>query len=70
LIEELHARQHPGAPLQFNDAALTIREELARRHLELMSYEVINRKFAAHIGKYDGLFARFCSGTASKRRKV
>jgi hypothetical protein len=46
--------------LQFSDAALVIREQLERKHLDLMAYEVINRKLAAHIGKYDGLFARLC----------
>jgi hypothetical protein len=60
LIECLHQREHPGAPLRFNDAALAIREELERRHLSLMACEIINRKLAAHIGKYDGLFARLC----------
>ena len=40
--------------------ALAIREQLERRHLALMAYEVINRKLAAHIGKYDGIFARLC----------
>ena len=60
LITQLHERKHPGAPLQFDDAALAIREELERKHLDLMAYEVIDRKLAAHIGKYDGLFARLC----------
>jgi hypothetical protein len=60
LIVQLHERKHPGAPLQFDDAALAIRQDLEHKHIELMSYEVINRKLAAHIGKYDGLFARLC----------
>jgi hypothetical protein len=60
LIVQLHEREHPGAPLQFDDAALEIRQGLEQKHLELMAYEIINRKLAAHIGKYDGLFARLC----------
>jgi hypothetical protein len=60
LIVQLHERKHPGAPLQFDDAALEIRQGLEHKHLELMAYEIINRKLAAHIGKYDGLFARLC----------
>jgi Protein of unknown function (DUF3987) len=60
LVEWLRERERLPAPLQFNDAALVIREELEQRHLDLMAYEVINRKLAAHIGKYDGLFARLC----------
>ena len=60
LVERLHRRERPVAPLRFNDAALAIREDLEHRHLDLMACEVINRKLAAHIGKYDGLFARLC----------
>jgi hypothetical protein len=60
LIGHLHHSPAPPAVYQFSDAALVIREELERRHLELMGVEVINRKLAAHIGKYDGLFARLC----------
>jgi DNA polymerase I-like protein with 3'-5' exonuclease and polymerase domains len=60
LIEELHERECPPTPLRFNDAALAIREELEQTHTDLMAYEAINRKLAAHIGKYDGLFARLC----------
>ena len=60
LIEHLHRRKRPLAPLRFDDAALAIREGLERRHLDLMACEIVNRKLAAHIGKYDGLFARLC----------
>jgi hypothetical protein len=60
LIVQLHERQPPSEPLRFDNAALAIREELEQKHLDLMAYEVINRKLAAHIGKYDGLFARLC----------
>ena len=37
-----------------------LRQELERKHLDLMRVEAVNRKLAAHIGKYDGLFARLC----------
>jgi hypothetical protein len=37
-----------------------IRKELEQKHLDLMAYETINKKLAAHIGKYDGLFGRLC----------
>jgi Protein of unknown function (DUF3987) len=60
LIARLHERERPPTRLQFSDAALVIREQVERKHLDLMAYEVINRKLAAHIGKYDGLFARLC----------
>jgi hypothetical protein len=60
LIEKLHASHQPPAPLQFDDGARAIREELERKHLDLMACEVINKKLAVHIGKYDGLFARLC----------
>ena len=60
LIVRLHERENPGTVLEFEDTALLIRQKLERKHLNLMNYEVINRKLAAHIGKYDGLFARLC----------
>ena len=46
--------------LRFDDAAQEVRRRLERRHLQLMAAECINRKLAAHLGKYDGLFARLC----------
>jgi hypothetical protein len=36
LIGKLHERPRPRTPLQFNDAALEIRQDLARKHIELM----------------------------------
>jgi hypothetical protein len=52
--------ERPFDDVVLSDAAITIREKLEARHLELMAYEVVNKKLAAHIGKYDGLFARLC----------
>ncbi len=46
--------------LRFDDAAQEVRRRLERRHLQLMAAECVNRKLAAHLGKYDGLFARLC----------
>lgn len=46
--------------LRFDDGAQAIRARLEERHLVLMQTELINRKLASHIGKYDGLFARLC----------
>jgi DNA polymerase I-like protein with 3'-5' exonuclease and polymerase domains len=60
LIQHLHDSPQPPAPYQFGDAALALRKELEAKHLELMSCEAIHRKLGAHIGKYDGLFARLC----------
>jgi hypothetical protein len=60
LIEQLHQRAPPPTPLMFADDALAIRAELERKHLDLMACEATNKKLAAHIGKYDGLFARLC----------
>ena len=60
LIVRLRERSPPPQPLQFAEAALAIRHQLEQRHLDLMACEIINRKLAAHIGKYDGLFARLC----------
>lgn len=49
-----------GARLLFDDDAQAIRRDLEKKHLDLMAVESLNRKLAAHIGKYDGLFARLC----------
>src|SRR5262245_50633223 len=46
--------------LVFDDGAQAIRNELEKRHLSLMAVEVVNKKLAAHIGKYDSFFARLC----------
>jgi hypothetical protein len=47
-------------PLKFDDGALKIREELERKHLDLMLLEGLNRKLTSHFGKYNGMFARLC----------
>jgi hypothetical protein len=61
LIQGLHSLTPPTAPIQFSDAALAFRAECEKRHLDLMTtYEALNKKFAAHVGKYDGIFARLC----------
>ncbi|MGY8639189.1 DUF3987 domain-containing protein [Bradyrhizobium sp. 14AA] len=46
--------------LRFDDGAQCYRQELELKHLELQSLECVHRKLAAHIGKYDGIFARLC----------
>lgn len=67
LINWLHDRENLltgggaiPAVLRFDDGAQTLRQELERKHLEFMSCESVNRKLAAHIGKYNGIFARLC----------
>src|SRR5262249_19839545 len=66
LISRLHNIDNPllgggtVATLRFDSAAQEYRQELERKHLELQSCETINRKLAAHIGKYNGIFARLC----------
>ena len=48
------------ARLIFSEGAQRIRRELEEKHLGLMAVECVSRKLAAHVGKYDGLFARLC----------
>jgi hypothetical protein len=60
LIERLHALAQPFDDFQFDDGALVIRRQLEQKHHDLIKCEAISRKLAAHIGKYDGLFARLC----------
>ncbi len=66
LIERLHgltpAQSIVGdMPLEFDNEARLLREELERRHHAMVSsIEHVNRKLASHLGKYDGLFPRLC----------
>jgi hypothetical protein len=71
LIERLHALEPPSltsgslppvpTELRFSDGAQAFRNELETKHQKQMAgWEVVNKKLAAHIGKYDGLFARLC----------
>jgi hypothetical protein len=68
LIGRLHHLNNPMLmegllqdPLRFDDGAQAYRQQLERKHLELcQSLEGVNRKLAAHIGKYNGIFARLC----------
>jgi hypothetical protein len=60
LVERLHQIKEPFDGPVFDDGALKIRLELEKRHYDLMACESINKKLAAHIGKYNGLFARLC----------
>jgi hypothetical protein len=58
LINRLHFLGE--ALLRFDDGAQRYRQELEEKHLKLQSFECVHRKLAAHIGKYDGIFARLC----------
>jgi hypothetical protein len=72
LIEALHEMKPPRAgsdgnyfllsnALRFdNDAAQQIRSKLEQKHHDLQSLEAVSKKLSAHIGKYNGIFARIC----------
>ena len=68
LINQLHRMNEPtlgsitrtATALRFDDDAQKIRNELEEKHVQLAACESINRKLAAHIGKYDGVFVRLC----------
>jgi len=66
IIERLHNLKAPDSilgqvPLQFDDGARAIREKLEAKHHKLVvSTEGFNKKLAAHIGKFDGIFPRLC----------
>jgi hypothetical protein len=46
--------------LELDDAGQAVRRRLEQKHQELMGLEVINKKLASHLGKYDAFFARLC----------
>jgi hypothetical protein len=67
VVRRLHEMQRPkqGAmvevPLKFDAAGQDLRQQLSERHHEMQSsWEILNKKLAAHVGKYDGLYARLC----------
>jgi hypothetical protein len=60
LVERLHEMQQPVAEVTLCDAARELRQELARKHRDLADTEIVNKKLAAHFGKYDGILARLC----------
>src|SRR5262249_54918104 len=61
LVERLHCMQPPlMLNVLFSDVARELRQELEHKHRELIKAEIVNKKLAAHIGKYDGIFARLC----------
>jgi hypothetical protein len=71
LIDALHDMKPPtvGADgnhfllsnaLRFDDAAQVIRRELEKKHLDLQNFEAVSKKLSAHVGKYNGIFARLC----------
>jgi Protein of unknown function (DUF3987) len=61
LVEQLHQMQPPAiSDVVLDSAARKIREEMERKHCELTTIEIINKKLSAHVGKYDGIFARLC----------
>jgi hypothetical protein len=59
LVIRLHGLK-PFDDVHLSDEARAIRQELEQKHHEMMACETINKKLAAHIGKYDGIFARLC----------
>ena len=46
--------------VHFDDGAQRYRRELEQRYLDLQAIEAVNPKLSAHLGKYDGIFARLC----------
>lgn len=50
----------PSQNLRFDKDSQILRGIREERHLHLMHAELVSPKFASHIGKYDGLFARLC----------
>ena len=46
--------------LRLDEGGQAIRNSIAGRHHKMGHIEVINKKLAAHLQKYDGIFARLC----------
>jgi hypothetical protein len=56
------ASEAPGAQKRvlFEAGAQAVRRQQAEKHMKLQPLVFINKKLAAHIGKYNGYFARLC----------
>lgn len=59
-IDDEDAREQTDTMLRFCPNAQTIRNQLAEKHITMMASELVNKKLATHVGKYDGVFARLC----------
>jgi hypothetical protein len=60
LVDRLHHMEQSVDEVVLDGAAREVRQELERKHHELSELELINKKLGAHLGKYDGIFARLC----------
>lgn len=68
LVQRLHRLSRPcgsvlplDVPLRFDEGAQAVRNDLEAKHHEMVrTWEAINKKLAAHLGKYDAFFARLC----------
>jgi Protein of unknown function (DUF3987)/RepB DNA-primase from phage plasmid len=67
LVRHLHRSGHSSIGLdcypvivRFSPEAQRVRQRLAEKHVSLTNCEMLSPKLAAHIGKYDTIFARLC----------
>jgi hypothetical protein len=67
MVRDLYKTRRPlmggmsETSLKFDAAGHDLRQELAEKHHDMSTgWEILNKKLASHIGKYDGLFGRLC----------
>lgn len=60
LVKECATFDFGFTSIPLSQGAKIVRRRVERRVHEMQSLEIISRKLASHIGKYEGLFARFC----------
>jgi hypothetical protein len=61
VIHTLYKLPQLAHEVTLSDEAMRIRAICEEKHLRWAQvFETLNRKLAAHLGKYDGLFARLC----------
>lgn len=67
LVRNLYRMKRPlmgnvsQVPLKFDNDGQALRQELAEKHHDMAAgWEVLNKKLASHIGKFDGLWGRLC----------
>lgn len=60
LVQKLYDLREPADLLRFSTEAQRIFNAAVKQHHDLQYWESINKKFSAHIQKYNGMFARLC----------
>ena len=60
LVANLYVLESIGSPIFFSNEAEVVRQRIERRVVELNGVETLPQGLKTHIGKFEGMFARYC----------